>query len=133
MVQRVLSRLGRKPHASLIEAVLQRPWPGNVRELLGALAGAATTGTGSEDPLVRHADLARTAGQAIHDSLGDDDREESSASDPVPLPADDIITAALRDHGGNVVRAARALGLSRGQIRRWLTKKSIDPKRFAAT
>lgn len=139
MVQRVLSGLQRKPHASLIEAVLQRPWPGNVRELLGALAGAATTGIGSGDPFVRQDNLARTAGQAIRASAGEADREESDwsgasePSEPAPLPADEIILAALRDQGGNVVRAARALGLSRGQIRRWLTKKSIDPKRLTAS
>lgn len=130
MVQHVLRGYQRKPHASLIEAVLQRPWPGNVRELNGALAGAATSALGSDDPLVRQENLARTAGQAIRTSADEDEPEES---EPAPLPADELILAALREQGGNVVRAARALGLSRGQVRRWLTKKSIDPKRFAAS
>ncbi len=123
----------RQPHASLIEAVLRRPWPGNVRELLGALASAATTATSRADPLVRQEHLPAHAGQAIHATPEEVDGGEGEVGvEPVPLPPDEVILAVLQDERGNVVRAARALGLSRGQIRRWLSKRSIDPKTFAS-
>lgn len=41
---------------------------------------------------------------------------------PAPLPAHEVIVAALRSGAGNVTRAARALGLHRNQLRRYLAR-----------
>ena len=41
------------------------------------------------------------------------------------------IEAALRAHRGNVTAAARALGMHRTQLRRWLEKEGVDPRAFA--
>ena len=38
------------------------------------------------------------------------------------LPPPDVIAAALRRESGNVTRAARTLGLSRSQLRRFLAR-----------
>jgi ActR/RegA family two-component response regulator len=45
---------------------------------------------------------------------------------PAPLPDPAVIEEALRTHGGNVSAAARALGLHRNQIRRFLARKDDD-------
>ena len=60
---------------------------------------------------------------------------------PPPPPADDVATqiasrdeieAALRAHDGRVASAARALGMHRNQLRRWLSANQVDPRAFAS-
>jgi ActR/RegA family two-component response regulator len=46
-------------------------------------------------------------------------------------PTAEELTQALQQHEGNVARTARALGVHRTQLRRWLERYSIDPARFA--
>jgi transposase-like protein len=46
-------------------------------------------------------------------------------------PARDVSEATLGREGGNVARTARALGVHRTQLRRWIVRHGIDPKRFA--
>ncbi|XYH98395.1 helix-turn-helix domain-containing protein [Sorangium sp. So ce1128] len=50
----------------------------------------------------------------------------STARRPAQLPADEIIEQALRREEGNVTRAARALGVHRNQLRRWLARNEAD-------
>ena len=130
---------------ALLEACLLRPWPGNVRELVTELRVAAhrarTAGRGAVDL----ADLPADAGQAIAEAPA---AAQASAarleSTPSPgqrrrLDAHEAaiearraaIEAALRGARGNVSEAARALGVHRTQLRRWLTHLAIDPSSFA--
>ncbi len=106
--------------AKLVEACLLRRWPGNVRELLSEITQATRK--------------ARLAGD---DTLGPDHLGASAGSDlvaedvesPPPVragtsefPTAELIERALSEHTGNVSRAARALGLHRSQLRRWLSR-----------
>ncbi len=135
-----------KVHVSLIETCLLRPWPGNVRELVAEVSRAARAALEGQAPYVRASDLDVHAdplaqwpepGPAVRPTivghrLPSGHRVATTSSDepavdPAPLPAAEVITAALRDHGGNVSGAARALGLHRNQLRRFLARQSQEP------
>jgi DNA-binding NtrC family response regulator len=107
LVQHALAGLAppRQPHASLVEAALRRPWPGNVRELLREVTEAATRAPDGER--VRREHLGSRAGDMLTTA---------------PRSVDDSarIRDALAREQGNVSRAARALGMHRTQLRRWL-------------
>jgi transcriptional regulator of acetoin/glycerol metabolism len=104
---------------SLVEACAQRPWPGNVRELLGEIRSAAQRALAAGSVLVEREHLAAEAGAAM-------------PAPTVPLhpaqltraqqPSDQEIEQALAASGGNVRGTARALGMHRNQLRRWLEK-----------
>jgi transcriptional regulator with GAF, ATPase, and Fis domain len=107
---------------ALIETCLLRPWPGNARELIGEIrraalaardAGAAELGAGDLDPAAGLRIEARGARPAP---------ALDAQTAPAPLPDRDTIARALAAEGGNVVRAARALGLHRNQLRRFLAR-----------
>lgn len=117
--------VGLSPHVSLVETCLLREWPGNVRELLLEVRSAAHRARGEGADVVRDKHLADDAGREVErDSSGagaaDPDRDES----PSRLPADDVIEAALAAQGGNVAATARALGVHRTQIRRWMARRA---------
>jgi transcriptional regulator with PAS, ATPase and Fis domain len=108
------ARSGLTAAPALVEACILRPWPGNVRELLSEtrrMAGAV----GDRDT-VGLEDLARDAGAELPRAAA----RPSAARD---LPDDATIEKTLRDHGGNVTRAARTLGMHRNQVRRWIAKR----------
>jgi DNA-binding NtrC family response regulator len=113
LVERALSQLSpaRHPHASLVEAALQRAWPGNVRELLRDIAEAASRATGTERVRAEHLDV--HAGHAL--------AATASTEDNAPR-----IRMALSRAQGNVSRAARELGMHRTQLRRWLALHGTD-------
>jgi transcriptional regulator of acetoin/glycerol metabolism len=109
------ARADRVASVGFIEACALRPWPGNVRELLREvrLAAHSPLAEGSE---IGVACLAAEAGIAI-------EGKERSTVKTAPTVSDEAnIQAALAAHGGNVTRAAQALGLHRNQLRRWLAK-----------
>jgi len=91
-----------------LERLCAHAWPGNVRELENALERLAIRGAG------RDLDAADVAG-ALDDleSFGD----AASATQPASLHG------LLRDCGGNVARAARALGIPRTTFRRRLAEQ----------
>jgi DNA-binding NtrC family response regulator len=117
---------------ALIETCLLRPWPGNARELIGEIRRAALAARDAGDAELGATALDPTAGLRI-------ERRESvslSGSAPgllgaapspaparrAPLPDRDTVARALAAEGGNVVRTARALGLHRNQLRRFLAR-----------
>lgn len=121
-IERVLAELdvGLRAHALLVEACLLRVWPGNVRELRAAVLAAAQRARSAGRSRVERDDLAATAGRALAD-----DGDEIVAVDR--LADRQQVLAALRAEAGNVARTARALGVHRNQLRRWLTVQAIDP------
>lgn len=102
------------PDIEFVETCLLRAWPGNVRELLGSVRGAAIAALGEKNILPRH--LTATAGTTLQD-----DAQEVEAEDE-----DHPIANALRESGGNVLRASSLLGMSRAKVRRFIEKAGVD-------
>jgi MoxR-like ATPase len=107
--------------AAFVEACSLRNWPGNVRELRAEVrrAAAAALAQGSDSLTVD--DLSATAGEPIM-------REEAPPS-AAHFP-DDEVAAALTAESGNVVGAARRLGIHRNKVRRWLERHALDADAF---
>jgi transcriptional regulator with GAF, ATPase, and Fis domain len=109
-----------RPTAGFVEACALRPWPGNVRELRAevrrAAASALVSGVGS----LRPEDLSAAAGQPI----------VRDATDATPSYPADEFAAALQAERGNVLAAARRLGVDRNRVRRWLERHSIAASVF---
>lgn len=108
-----------------VEACATRPWPGNIRELIGETRRAAHRALAADRVVVDAEDLAESAGVPLAPAPRPapgapvERAREPRASTP---PSDEAIEQALRAHGGNVTGAARALGMHRNQLRRWLAK-----------
>jgi DNA-binding NtrC family response regulator len=119
--------------ASAREALLAHSWPGNVRELQNAVQQAVVLTPG---PLLTAEALSpglREAGGGPHDRAGLDGRPdrpppaprpEDGAADPPLLPLwkieKDAITRTLEACGGDVQKAAVALGVSASTVYRKL-------------
>ncbi len=145
LVERRLAPHGLTAHASLVEACMVRPWPGNVREFVAELDAAVHAAAAAGDGRVRAGDLSPTAGmvftvdRALSASppvavAGRASGLPAKADTPAPRtpPTRDEIEAALRVHGGRVASAARALGMHRNQLRRWLSAHQVDPRLLSA-
>ncbi|WP_437753757.1 sigma 54-interacting transcriptional regulator [Sorangium sp. So ce1389] len=129
-------------HVTLLEACLLRAWPGNVRELMAEIRAAAQEAQSARSQVVQARHLSSSAGHAFApprpsapEALAPGAAEQGSrpqpaaagerpARRPASLPTDEIIEEALRREGGNVARTARALGVHRTQLRRWLGRRS---------
>jgi Nif-specific regulatory protein len=111
-----LGRPGLHLTADAKTCILAHPWPGNVRELENAVerACALTSGDGiTPEHLVPATALlgSETAGGTLRDRLLHAERA--------------LIEAALRKSGGNVSRAALALGVSRQHLHNRIRKLQI--------
>ena len=78
----------------------------------------------------RHLDA--TAGNAFTtiDSARDSSTALPASGEPAQMPPREEVERALREAGGQVVPAARALGVHRNQLRRWLARNHVDPRTF---
>ncbi len=83
-----------------LRALAAHPWPGNLRELRAVIEYAARS---------------RSVGAVTVDDLPERYRtcEAGHSLAPMQRAEHDVIVAALREHDGNKVRAAAALGISR--------------------
>jgi DNA-binding NtrC family response regulator len=104
------------------------PLPGNVRQLRTVLRSAAILA--GDGPIeishlgVLDADAGDgEGGPGPGPGAGVDDRSSRS-------PAHGEIEAALEEHGGNVVRAAKQLGTHPRQLYRWIERHAIDLQRY---
>jgi DNA-binding NtrC family response regulator len=109
--------------AGFVEVCAARSWPGNVRELRAEVRRAAAAVLAKGGDLLRSEDLAATAGMPIPRS------EHPKATSEFP---NDEVAAALAEAEGNVVLAARNLGVHRNKVRRWLERYQVDAARFKA-
>ncbi|WP_234022823.1 sigma 54-interacting transcriptional regulator [Sorangium cellulosum] len=117
------SGAGLTPTALFLEACAVRPWPGNVRELLREVRQAGLSAVAAGRAAVEAPDLSPTAGLDITD-----------VPERPQAPADlrrVAIEAVLRREQGNITRAARALGMHRSQLRRWLARNGVDAAALA--
>jgi DNA-binding NtrC family response regulator len=101
-----------------MRALLAHPWPGNIRELRHAVERGVLMARG---PVVMEEDLGlqtprATGGHAAGDLLGDLTLEDAERL---------LIQRALARHGGNVSRAAEALGVSRSALYRRLQQYGL--------
>ncbi|MFT3765845.1 MAG: sigma 54-interacting transcriptional regulator [Minicystis sp.] len=129
LVARELEKVDPKlaAHSLLLEVCALRAWPGNVRELLGEIRRAGREALADGRTVVKDRDLAESAGREIE--AAKPSTGPVAGVSPAELTRESI-EAALRKEQGNVTRAARALGLHRNQLRRWITKNGVDPKVF---
>ncbi len=97
-----------------MQALLDHHWPGNVRELGHVIERAVLLATGES---VQPGDLALRAASHATPRLEDLPLEEVERI---------LVRKALARHGGNVSRAARALGLSRSALYRRMEHFRID-------
>ncbi len=131
LVQAELARMGPeiKAHALFIEACVMRTWPGNVRELAHEVRQAAQNALASGRTLIEVADLEPSAGAP----LGHESQTSPETPAAGPKPSDEQILEVLKREAGNVSRAARALGMHRNQLRRWLARRGADPSTFGSS
>ena len=87
--------------ASAMSALAAQPWPGNLAELHRVVRTVAT---------------ARTAGDIIPGDLPAEYRSGPRPGSPLRQAEREVIVAAIEAAGGNKVKAARALGVSRATI-----------------
>ncbi len=108
--------------------MLDYPWKGNVRELRNAVERIALL---EEDDTLRleHLSFLRQTASAPSEGSGNDN------ASPFQLPPEgvvlddlnkDLIQQALSQTGGNQVRAAKLLGLTRGTLRYRLDKYGLQ-------
>ena len=111
-------------------------WPGNVRELANAIERAAIF---SRDNVLQAADLPSDVrrdqglgetGLEPATKLGEEEDFRSAKARVIDGFERAILTAALRRHGGNVSRAARALGLHRQNMQQKLRRLGISAASF---
>jgi transcriptional regulator with PAS, ATPase and Fis domain len=111
------------PSSGFLEACALRAWPGNVREFLREVRQAARAALDGGRSVVEAKDLSPTAGEEISAEVRSSSQPELSR---------EAIEAGLKREQGNVTRAARALGMHRNQLRRWLARNNVDPKAFGS-
>jgi transcriptional regulator of acetoin/glycerol metabolism len=129
LVARELGRIDPRltAHPLLVEACALRAWPGNVRELIGEIRRAGREALNDGRAVVKDRDLAESAGREI----GEAKKQTGPVSGPATAELTrEAVEAVLKKEAGNVTRAARALGLHRNQLRRWIAKNGLDPKQF---
>jgi Sigma-54 interaction domain/FHA domain len=127
-VQEVLDDCGRQhpitATAAFIEACALRAWPGNVRELRAEVRRAASAAIAEGSAVLTADDLGPNAGQPI---------PRTAVPANSPAYPDDEVAVALLAADGNVVLAARRLGINRNKVRRWLERYHVGAARFKST
>jgi transcriptional regulator with PAS, ATPase and Fis domain len=106
--------------ASFIEACMLRAWPGNVRELCAEVRRAAAAVAAEGSRLLAAEDLGATAGNPI----------AAAPEKPAARFPEDDVAKALALEAGNVLGAARRLGVHRNKVRRWLERHHVDAEAF---
>ena len=113
-----------------LQALMDHGWPGNVRELEHALEAAVVY---AESELIRSSDLPifdevfRSRGQRAITENGTSARAgRAGLRETLEDLERNRVVEALREHGGNRTRTAKALGMSRGALLRRMKRYQID-------
>lgn len=121
--------------AGFIEACLLRAWPGNVREVRAEVRRCAASVVGRRTNSISAEDLGESAGTSL-DPLPSSSVSALERGELLPpvkaLPRDDVSNALIVENG-NVLAAARRLGVNRGKVRNWLAQHRLDSKAFKAS
>ena len=108
--------------SSFVDACMQRAWPGNVRELLVEVRAAVHMALAEGSKGLEESHLAPQAGMGF--------TEESQTGPTREAPDREALESALIEHKGNISAAARALGVHRTQLRRWLSRHGLDAAQY---
>ncbi len=132
-------RAGRPPKrlsADAMTALVEHDWPGNVRELENALEAGVLYADGDE---IQAADLPvidqvfrKKVRRAISETGISSGAPRGGLRETLEELERDRLLEALRQHGGNKTRTAKALGLSRGALLRRIKRYSIEDEAAAA-
>jgi transcriptional regulator with AAA-type ATPase domain len=106
--------------ASFVDACMRRSWPGNARELRAEVRRAAGAAVADGSRRLASDDLSPVAGNPL---------AASKLKEPARFPEDDVARA-LTLESGNVLGAARRLGVHRNKVRRWLERHHVDAEAF---
>lgn len=113
------------------QALMAHTWPGNVRELSNAIERAVIF---SRDKVIRPEDLpASVGGQRVEpaaeitDPAGD---FQTAKKHVIERFERSIITRALKEHNGNVSRAASSLGIHRQNLQQKMKSLGIEASMF---
>ncbi|MEM7245265.1 MAG: sigma-54 dependent transcriptional regulator [Acidobacteriota bacterium] len=116
-----------------LEKLSSHRWPGNVRELENKVRQAAMLAGGAHIG----ADHVVFVGSPVAGASVGGGGERSSAADPSLTYEEarerferDYLLACLRQHSGQVTRAAEAMGIHRNSVYHMLRKHEIDPSSF---
>jgi transcriptional regulator with PAS, ATPase and Fis domain len=101
------------PHRELAERLAVRPWSGNVRQLFNQVERAIAY----DDPALL---LPEPESGRSPRSLPRRNAWQGSEAEMISFQARSTIARVMREHGGNRSRAARALGISRSTLYRWM-------------
>ena len=120
-------------HVSLVEACLLRAWPGNVRELLAEARSAAQAAHAAGGARVEQRHLSVTAGSAFAVSAEPAAARAPAAASvtPASAPPSRARIVSLLKREGSVSAAARALGVHRTQLRRWMERYGLEAPKGA--
>jgi len=99
-------------------------WPGNIRELRNVLERAVII---DEDGVINNDDLSLPFDEVAVSSCATEDKNLDSMLEDSER---NLLAGALERHRGNVVAAAKELGIPRRTIYDRLKKLGIDPARF---
>lgn len=102
-------------------------WPGNVRQLENTIRRCLVTASG---PTLGVEDLPEEIVGAVRDGGSEAAGFFDAREARIDAFERDFLTRALRDHDGDVRRAAEAIDVPRGTLYRLLKKHGIQPKRF---
>ncbi len=125
LLSRLGRRMGKKPPgvtASALEVLLEYDYPGNVRELENILERSFILGRG-EDIDVRHLPPEVRSRRREPGAPGGFDVPEPAGR---TSPRAREILAVLREHRWNKTEAARALGIARNTLWRWMRKYDLE-------
>jgi transcriptional regulator with GAF, ATPase, and Fis domain len=139
----LLAQVGRRSGRALqfspdaLRSLLSHRWPGNVRELENALEYASTVAKGwTLQPEDLPPEMLGDPEGPEHDGSSAGANERAAAPPPTgsrsrDAPGRDAILEALNTHRWRMVDVARALGVSRTTLWRWLRDLELMPRRSA--
>jgi transcriptional regulator with PAS, ATPase and Fis domain len=104
--------------------VLQRcPWPGNIRQLENELERAAVICDASGEIEINHLSPELIASSSAADSSH---QAHGQLHGMVERVEEDVVRAALKQHKGNIMQTAKALGLTRKGLKNKIARYKID-------
>lgn len=108
-------------------ALKNLPWPGNIRELNRAVRRAITNALerGSETAALEDFEI-----EARGPEIARLDGETPTATE-IRGEKRKALKDTLKTYSGNISHAAKALGVSRVTIHKWINEDGIDPKKFS--